>query len=62
MAVVYYARYKYFNRFASGTVTCDTGVIATVSPLKPPCGGYRSKTAAWIHKWFKIFVGAFKKL
>jgi hypothetical protein len=34
--------------------------LMSVSILKPPCGGFRSETATWIQKWFKMSAGTFK--
>jgi hypothetical protein len=36
--------------------------VTAVSLLKPPCGDFRSETATWIQKWFKISVGTPRKL
>jgi hypothetical protein len=36
--------------------------FVTAPLLKPPRGGFRSETATWIQKWFKISVGTPRKL
>jgi hypothetical protein len=49
---VTHGRYKFITvsllkRFRNGRFTS----------LVPRCGGFRSETAAWIQKWFKIPLG-----
>jgi hypothetical protein len=54
MAVAY-CRYKFV------TVSLPNGYVTATLILKPPCGGFRSETATWIKKWFKISDMGFSK-
>jgi len=45
------------NRYNLQPFHFRNSYATAVSLLKPPCGGFRSETATWIQKWFKISVG-----
>jgi hypothetical protein len=38
------------------------GLELAFKTMKPPYGGFRSETATWIQKWFKISIGTSRKL
>jgi hypothetical protein len=57
----------YYSRYKCVTVSLLIpkylyGYVTAVLCLKPPCGGFRSETATWIQKLFKIYAGTPRKL
>jgi hypothetical protein len=43
-----------YNRYNYLTVLVPKRYVTAVSLIKPPCGGFRSKTATRNQEWFKI--------